>query len=167
MNVLGALRIVLDKVEDVRVVGVEQADVVVAALFDGEVEGAFAGALLLGGVPGAEVATAEYGTEVAPERRLVQHLPPSFAHLQETKKSGGFFLYFIQQCFICRASDSTEPEDPGIEPRTVAISALDVGRSNHSAKSRKQNTKNAIKFPLSFIMPYVYTFLPTRRIKNP
>jgi hypothetical protein len=32
-------------------------------------------------------------------------------------------------------SDSTVSEDAGIEPRTVATSALAVRRSNHSAKS--------------------------------
>jgi hypothetical protein len=29
------------------------------------------------------------------------------------------FQYFIQHCFICRASDSTVPEDAGIEPHTA------------------------------------------------
>jgi hypothetical protein len=41
------------------------------------------------------------------------------------------FMYCIQHCFICRPSDSTVSEDAGIEPRTVAISALAVRRSNH------------------------------------
>jgi hypothetical protein len=38
----------------------------------------------------------------------------------------GFFssIYCIQHCFICRPSDSTVSEDAGIEPRTVATSAL-------------------------------------------
>ncbi len=31
-----------------------------------------------------------------------------------------FFMYDIQQCFICRSSDSTVSEDAGIEPKTVA-----------------------------------------------
>ena len=47
---------------------------------------------------------------------------------------GDFFLfvqYNIQHCFICRPSDSTVPTDAGIEPRTVATSALAVRRSNH------------------------------------
>jgi hypothetical protein len=46
---------------------------------------------------------------------------------------GGFifsFSYCIQHCFICRPSDSTVPTDAGIEPRTVATSALAVRRSN-------------------------------------
>jgi hypothetical protein len=39
------------------------------------------------------------------------------------------FVYFIQHCFICRASDSTVSEDAGIEPRTLATLALAVRRS--------------------------------------
>ncbi len=42
-------------------------------------------------------------------------------------------MYFIQHCFICRPLDSTVSEDAGIEPRTVATSALAVRRSSHSA----------------------------------
>ncbi len=42
-----------------------------------------------------------------------------------------FFPYSIQHCFICRPSDSTVPTDAGIEPRTVATSALAVRRSYH------------------------------------
>jgi hypothetical protein len=45
------------------------------------------------------------------------------------------FMYFILHCFICRPSDSTVSEDAGIEPRTVATSALAVRRSSHSATS--------------------------------
>ncbi len=48
------------------------------------------------------------------------------------------FLCFIQHCFICRPSDSTVSEDAGIEPWTVATSALAVRRSNHSARSHPQ-----------------------------
>jgi hypothetical protein len=44
-------------------------------------------------------------------------------------------MYFIQHCFTCRPSDSTVSEDAGIEPRTVATSALAVRRSRHSATS--------------------------------
>jgi hypothetical protein len=43
--------------------------------------------------------------------------------------------YIIQNCFICRPSDSTESEDARIEPRTVATSALALKRSKHSARS--------------------------------
>jgi hypothetical protein len=35
-----------------------------------------------------------------------------------------FFMYDIQHFFICRPSDSTVSEDAGIEPRTVATTAL-------------------------------------------
>ncbi len=44
-------------------------------------------------------------------------------------------MYCIQHCFICRPSDSTVSEDAGIEPRTVATSALAVRRSNQEARS--------------------------------
>jgi hypothetical protein len=44
-------------------------------------------------------------------------------------------MYFVQHCFICRPSDSTVSEDAGIEPRTVATSAMAVRRSSHSATS--------------------------------
>ena len=50
---------------------------------------------------------------------------------------GGFFIYCIQHCFICRPSDFTVSEDVGIEPRTVATMA--VRRSNHSAKSHPRS----------------------------
>jgi hypothetical protein len=46
-----------------------------------------------------------------------------------------FSVYCIQHCFICRPSDSNVSEDAGIEPRTVATSALAVRRSNHQARS--------------------------------
>ncbi len=48
---------------------------------------------------------------------------------------GIFWVYCIQHCFICRPSDSTVSEVAGIEPRTVATSALAVRRSNLSARS--------------------------------
>ncbi len=44
-------------------------------------------------------------------------------------------MYDIQHCFICRPSDSTVPEDAGIEPTIVATTALAVRRSNRSARS--------------------------------
>jgi hypothetical protein len=49
-------------------------------------------------------------------------------------KQGGFFgffppMYCIQHCFNCHPSDSTVSDDAGIEPRTVATSALEVRRS--------------------------------------
>jgi hypothetical protein len=42
-------------------------------------------------------------------------------------------MFFIEHCFICRPSDSILSEDAGIEPRTVATSALAVRRTKHSA----------------------------------
>ncbi len=53
-----------------------------------------------------------------------------------------FFMYCIQYCFICRPSDSTVSEDAGIEPRTVATTALAVRRSNLSAKSHPQSARS-------------------------
>ncbi len=46
-----------------------------------------------------------------------------------------FYMYSFQHWFICRPSDSTVSDDVGIEPRTVATSALAVRPSNHSARS--------------------------------
>ncbi len=43
----------------------------------------------------------------------------------------GIFMCCIQHCFIYRPSDSTVSEDAGIEPRTVAASALAVRRSKY------------------------------------
>jgi hypothetical protein len=49
--------------------------------------------------------------------------------------TGGFFGFFVLYVLYCikhsRPSDSTVSEDAGIEPRTVATSALAVKRSNH------------------------------------
>jgi hypothetical protein len=55
-------------------------------------------------------------------------------------------MYCIQHCFICRPSDSTMSEDTGIEPRTVATSALAVRSSKHSARS---HPRSAISHPRS------------------
>ncbi len=49
-----------------------------------------------------------------------------------------FSMVCIQHCFICRPSDSAVSEDAGIEPRTVATSALAVRRSKHSSRSLPQ-----------------------------
>jgi hypothetical protein len=46
--------------------------------------------------------------------------------------SSSFFMNDIQHCFICRPSDYTVSEDAGIEPMTVATTALAVRRSNHA-----------------------------------
>ncbi len=53
--------------------------------------------------------------------------------IEEFFWSFSFFMYDIQQGFICRSSYSTVSEDAGIEPR--ATTALAVRRSNHSARS--------------------------------
>jgi hypothetical protein len=45
------------------------------------------------------------------------------------------FYVLYSTLFHLPASDSTVSEDAGIEPRTVATSALTVSRSNHSALS--------------------------------
>jgi hypothetical protein len=58
----------------------------------------------------------------------------------------GFFMYFIQHCFICLPSDSTVSEDAGIEPRMAATMAFAVRRSNHSGRS---HTRLAIFHPHS------------------
>jgi hypothetical protein len=49
----------------------------------------------------------------------------------------------LQHCFICRPSDSALSEDVGIEPRTVATSALTtVSRSNQSARSYPRSARS-------------------------
>ncbi len=55
---------------------------------------------------------------------------------------GDFFQYFIQHCFICSPPDSTVSNDAGIEPRTVATTALAVRRSKHTAKSHPKTAKS-------------------------
>ncbi len=59
--------------------------------------------------------------------RVIKHVTFSF------KIFFLFFQCFIQRCFICRPSDSTVPEDAGIEPRTVSTSAFFVQHSDQSA----------------------------------
>ncbi len=46
-----------------------------------------------------------------------------------------WIFHIIQNCFICRLSDSTLSEDSGIEPRTVATLVLTARRSNYSPRS--------------------------------
>ncbi len=55
-----------------------------------------------------------------------------------------FFMYDIHHCFICRPSDSIVSEDAGIQPRSVATTALTIRRSNHSAGSHPQTRLNLI-----------------------
>ncbi len=79
-------------------------------------------------------------------RRKKKHLQKKF-DLGSSKIRGiflGFFLfmYDIQQCFICRPSDSTVSEDAGIESRPVATTALAVRRFNHSARSHPHSARS-------------------------
>ena len=61
-------------------------------------------------------------------------------------------MYCIQHCFICRPSESTVSEDTGIEPRTVAPSALAARRfSNHYARSHPQTRLDRIHTRLDLI----------------
>jgi hypothetical protein len=68
-----------------------------------------------------------------------------------------FFMNFIQHCFICCPSDSIVSEEAGIEPRTVATSAMAVRRSNHSRSHPLNYTtskKNVVFFPCFVPIPY-------------
>jgi hypothetical protein len=62
-----------------------------------------------------------------------------------------FFMYNIQHCFICRPSDSTVSEDAGIEPRTVATTALAVRRSNYSARSHLHSARSHPLHPVKTV----------------
>ncbi len=53
-------------------------------------------------------------------------------------------MYDIQHCFM-PPLDSIVSEDAGIEPRTVATTALVVRRSNHSARSHPQWMGKAVR----------------------
>ena len=88
---LGAVGVVLNEVEDVGVIGVEEADVVAAALLDGGVEAA----LGLAGAPEPEVAAVQHGPQVLPVGRLVQHLPPLAAHLQQGNRLPSLDLFMV------------------------------------------------------------------------
>ncbi len=64
----------------------------------------------------------------------------TYIHIDIYFFSGWFykiFKYLTQHCFICRPSDSTVPEDAGIEPRTVATLALALTLYNLSARSHR------------------------------
>jgi hypothetical protein len=68
-------------------------------------------------------------------------------------------MYCIQHCFICRPTDSTVSEDAGIEPRTVATSALSVRRSNHYARSHPHYARS---HPLAhYLVFFLICCLPT------
>ncbi len=76
--------------------------------------------------------------------------------------TGGFFMYFIQHCCICRPSDSTVQKAARIEPGTVAT----VRRSNHSARthppslsiiySRKDSPEQCSITILHFMHIFIY-----------
>ncbi len=74
--------------------------------------------------------------------KLANGFPPSellvlVLHVSPTRRKYSLILFkgWIQQCFICRPSDSTVSEDAGIEHWTVATLALTARRSNHHARS--------------------------------
>ncbi len=61
-------------------------------------------------------------------------------------------MHYIQHSFICHLTDSTVSEVAGIEPRTVATTALAVRRSNDSLV-----VKAAISHPLR--LHFIHTWL--------
>jgi hypothetical protein len=84
---------------------------------------------------------------IIPMLKMPVFVPPSFLNFEEDISTKPIMIcavqYFIQYCFICRPSDSTVSEDAGIEPRTVATSALDVRRSHpHSARSHPHSARS-------------------------
>jgi hypothetical protein len=68
-------------------------------------------------------------------RIRIQGLDDQKLKAKNTAEIGFFFFFYVRysipHCFICRPSDSTVSEDAGIEPRTVATSALAVRRFKH------------------------------------
>ena len=71
MDVLCAMRIVLNEIEDVSIIGVEEADVVMAPELDAGVETPFVLSPLLAGVPRPQITTVEHGAEILPVWGLV------------------------------------------------------------------------------------------------
>ncbi len=68
------------------------------------------------------------------QKRCLSRVPiPPSLNCEELLKGdfSYFFMYVTQHCFICRPSDSTVPEDAGIEPRTVTS-------TEESVKSRTE-----------------------------
>ncbi len=65
-----------------------------------------------------------HGSCVSPNHAVYGGDTPSQASMIIFKQ-GDFlvFMYVIQQCIICRTSNSTVSEDAGIEPRTLVTSA--------------------------------------------
>ena len=68
---LCAMRIILNEIKDVSIVGIEEADVVVAPELDAGVEAPLVLSPLLARVPGPQVATVEDRSEVLPIGGLV------------------------------------------------------------------------------------------------
>jgi hypothetical protein len=57
----------------------------------------------------------------------------------EKNRIGYFLSYFVQNCFICRPSDSSVSEDAGIEYWAIEKFALG---SNHSVRSHSQSVRS-------------------------
>ncbi len=74
-------------------------------------------------------------------------------------------MYDIQHCFICRSSDSTVSKDAGIEPRTVASTALAVRRSNHSARSHPPSARSHPLYPSIYVSSKLSTLFTKRAEK--
>ena len=68
---LCAMRIILNEIKDVSIVGIEETDVVMAPELDAGVETAFVLSPLLAGVPRPQITTMEHWPEILPVGRLV------------------------------------------------------------------------------------------------
>ena len=68
---LCAMRIILNEIKDVSIVGVEETDVVMAPELDAGVETAFVLSPLLAGVPRPQITTVEHWPEILPVWGLV------------------------------------------------------------------------------------------------
>jgi hypothetical protein len=69
--------------------------------------------------------------------------------LKRNRLRGTFldFSFYVRYSTLLHLppSDSTVPEDAGIDPRTVATTALDVRRSNHLARSHPQRNRCSLR----------------------
>jgi hypothetical protein len=66
-------------------------------------------------------------------------------------------MYFIQNCFICRPSDFTVSEGAGIEPMTVATSALAIRRATSHPLIVKVNPVGSVVVAAGFHCIYLHT----------